>query len=191
MSRNLAALSVRTPGTFFRLSRKDAPLEDWKKQSHARFSGLDLPLATIYCSESKETCFWEIFGDELISQIPTLRRINATILKDLVWKTITIPPRQPLACIDLTNSKTLRAIGADGSTFLSGYPVTQAWAKVFMEHPDKIDGLIYTSRLDTPTRNLAIFNRQQPQLRAAIQGPALDDLELQHFLLKEGIALKL
>lgn len=62
-------------------------------------------------------------------------------------------------CLDLRDTETLRRLGDDGATFLATYDVTQAWAGALLGHPAGIDGLVYTSWLNTRESCLALFGR--------------------------------
>jgi hypothetical protein len=85
-------------------------------------------------------------------------------------------------------------MGADASTFLAEYVVTQKWADALMRHPAKLDGFYYGSRLDSGTRCLAVFGRPNlhaapARLRARANGALLEDLEFLAFLARCGVSL--
>lgn len=179
----------------WRLSHEKAPLVDWSSSGEARFSHPAHPLKVLYLGMSKETCFWERFGEEIRDQPLNARAISAKVLGERVWKTWKIALGEGPRCLDLSDMKTLRALGADGATFLGSYGITQAWSMALMEHPAGLDGLVYASRLNAPDRCLALFGR--PALAAqttlfSMKVSAvrpIDDPELLALLLREGIGL--
>lgn len=100
---------------------------------------------------------------------------------------------RPLRLCDLTDRKQLADIGADASTLLSPYVVTQQWSLQLMTHPAGIDGFWYLSRLNARERCLAIFGRKtlldknRPKGR---KGMALErDAALRAYLAREDIAI--
>jgi hypothetical protein len=189
----LHVVFVDTSG--WRISHEEAPLVDWSASAEARFSHPDLPFKVLYLGMSKETCFWERFGEEIRDQAPGARAISRKLLAERVWKTWKIDGDDALRCLDLTDMTTLRAMGADAATFLSSYGITQAWSKALMEHPAGIDGLVYASRLNAPDRCHAIFARPplaaNPTLFALAVSAVrpIDDPELLALLLRENIGL--
>ncbi len=194
-SRDLTDRLVDVAGEFVRISHEKAPLLDWSDSDGARFSKPGLPCTVLYMANTKETCFWERFGEEIRDQPLDKRGISAKLLAERVWKSITIPPGNAARCLDLRDAETLRRIGADGGTFLATYDVTQAWAAALMGHPTGIDGLVYTSRLNTPESCVALFGRPRflatpsPVGAAVLPVRPLDDPELLTLLARERIAV--
>jgi hypothetical protein len=179
-------------GVFHRCGIASRPLLAWDARNDSRFSAPDLPFPVLYLASSKLTGFWECFGDELIDRPRNEKRLSARALGVRRWVRFTIKPS--LRIVDLTNPDTLRAMGADGATFLADYDVTQRWSKELMLHPANVDGLRYRSRLDSDHHCLAIFGR--PQLRRAArrfhpmkEKPLLQDAQLLAFLAEHDIAL--
>jgi hypothetical protein len=181
-------------GEFFRCAIVRRPLLDWDARATSRFSHPTLPHPVLYLAENKLTCFWECFGDELNDQPPGEKAISCEHhLAPRQWVRFTIRPA--LRVIDDTQPATLRALGADGATFLADYAITRAWAEALMRHPAQIDGFFYRSRLDSGQRCLAVFGRPQLRLhdRKRFQpkkaGALLRDLGLLLLLVDEGIGL--
>lgn len=194
-ARSLEDRLVAVHGEFWRISHEQAPLLDWSDNGEARFSRPGLSCKVLYLARTKETAFWERFGEELRDQPPDLRALSAKVLAERVWKTCRVDSARAFRCLDLRKSKTLRRLGADGATFFAPYTITQSWSAALMAHPAKLDGLVYTSRLDMPETCLALFSR--PHLTAT-PGPftvtpspvrLLDDPELLALLVREKIAL--
>ena len=193
--RDLRSAIVHPVLSGWRISHEKAPLVDWSASGEARFSHPGHPFKVLYLGMSKETCFWERFGEDIRDQPLDARAISPKILGERVWKTWTIGAGDGLRCLDVSDMKTLRAIGADGATFLASYGITQAWSKALMEHPAGLDGLVYASRLNAPDRCLAIFGRPalaaQPSLfsMAVSAVRPIEDPELLGLFLREGIGL--
>jgi hypothetical protein len=194
-TRALTDCLVPVSGEFFRISHENAPLVDWSASDGARFSGPTLPCQVLYLAATKETCFWERFGEDLRDQPVDKRGLSAKLLAERVWKRVEIAPEAPARCLDLRDAETLRRLGADGGTFLAPYDVTQAWASALMAHPAGIDGLVYSSRLNTPEQCLALFDRPHftatPASLSATVLPVrpIDDPELLAILARARIAL--
>ena len=187
--RNLGGLLVRPAITYWRISHKDAPLVDWSDNAESRFSNPTLPFKVLYFSEQKPTAFWERFGEDLRDQDPAYRALSDKLLRERVWKDVACSSKIQL--LNLTDSDTLREISADASTFLAPYTYTQSWADALMKHPVTIDGLIYASRLDTPSKCVALFSRIDPTMIHVRQDGLLpiDDPIIMGILSKENIQL--
>jgi hypothetical protein len=194
-TRALTDCLVPVSGEFFRISHENASLVDWSASDGARFSGPTLPCQVLYLAATKETCFWERFGEDLRDQPVDKRALGAKLLAERVWKTVAIAPEAPARCLDLRKVEMLRRLGADGGTFLAPYDVTQAWAAALMSHPAGIDGLVYSSRLNTPEQCLALFDRPRftatpsPVSTSVLAVRPIDDPEMLAVLARSRIAL--
>lgn len=194
-SRDLSDRLVDVAGEFVRISNEKAPLLDWSDSDGARFSKPGLPCKVLYLANTKETCFWERFGEEIRDQTLDKRGLSAKLLAERVWKQIRIEAGNAAQCLDLRDAETLRRIGADGGTFFATYEVTQAWAEALMAHPVKIDGLVYTSRLNTPEQCVVLFDRSRftatssPVSATELAVRPIDDPELLAILARSRIAL--
>ncbi|MDX2187828.1 MAG: RES family NAD+ phosphorylase [Opitutaceae bacterium] len=119
-----------------------------------RFSREDMP-GTLYLGDSPETCFWEVFWDDLVSRPEGERRLDrAKVAERSAWE-VTLPAA--LRVVDTFDARLLRAIGAHAGTFLGPYSTCQAWAKALREHPSKPDGLRYESARNRGSVCLALF----------------------------------
>jgi hypothetical protein len=132
---------------------------DWSDKKDSRFSNPALPFKVLYLAPSKITGFWERFGEELRDQEPDCRFLSKAEIAERVWKQCSLTVTQPARLLDVRSAEVLRTLGADASTFLSTYDVTQAWAEALMNHPSDIDGIIYNSRLDAPKECVAVFGK--------------------------------
>ncbi|AHF94141.1 hypothetical protein OPIT5_06355 [Opitutaceae bacterium TAV5] len=180
-------------GDFWRISHEDAPEADWSWSEEARFSRPDQPFGVLYIAERKETAFWERFGQELQDQPVKARSMPEKLLAERVWKRISIMDTNPLRVLDVRKASTLRAMAADDATFRAPYACTQAWAKAIMLHKDDLDGLVYTSRLNTPESCVALFDKPgvgSGKLHITTgTGKLADDPEVLAILLQENIRL--
>ena len=189
--RPLPLLEAR--GEFYRCAAVKRPWLDWNARATSRFSHPTLPYPVLYLTEDKFTGFWECFGDELNDQPPGQKALSANRhLASRQWLRFEIAPA--LRVIDTTQPDTLRALGADGATFLAEYAVTRQWAEALMRHPAQIDGFYYRSRLDSGQRCLAVFGRAhllhaRKRFQPNKTGALLQDLGLLLFLAAEDIAL--
>jgi hypothetical protein len=184
---------VRASGVFYRCAAKSRPLVDLDARDTSRFSHPSMPFPVLYLAKDKLTSFWECFGDELNDQPEEDKALyEKAHLGPRQWVRFNLRP--PLRVIDVTNVTTLRRMGADASTFLAEYVVTQKWADALMRHPAKLDGFYYGSRLDSGKRCLAVFGR--PSLHAAparlgakTNGALLEDLEFLAFIARRGVSV--
>ncbi len=164
--RDLRPHFITLSGSYWRICHPEAPELDWSASDGARFSSPALPCRVLYLSESKATAFWECFGEDLLDQLPDVRALPRRLLAERTWKTVNVTPS--LEVLDLTDSATLRTLGADAATFLAPYVITQRWAGALMAHPAQIGGLAYASRLDTPGRCAALFERPKSALGLSV-----------------------
>jgi hypothetical protein len=171
--------------------RVDIP---WDRQSSSRFSHPDSPCAVLYLGESKETCFWEAFGEELLDTMAGQKRGIAEESLEIRHFVEFTPPSN-LRVLDTRDGRALQALGADHTTFKMPYAIAQTWARALMEHPGQPDGLLYESRLapDGPRQCLALFDRLRLKRPGAIHakdlGPMSEDVELLALLLREEIVV--
>lgn len=193
LKRDLQKAVEECHGEFWRISHAQAPLADWSRSEEARFSHPNHPFGVLYFAERKVTAFWERFGQELQDQPVHARSLPEKLLAERVWKRIVIGEARPIRLLDVRKASTLRAMAADDATFRASYDFTQAWAKAVMLHQDGIDGLIYTSRLNTPESCIALFGKpgvESKKLRIETDGVRLiDDPEVLALLPEEAIKL--
>lgn len=193
--RDLADLLVPATVPYKRISHRLAPLVDWSDNAESRFSNPSLTFKVLYLANTKETCFWERFGEELRDLPVNARALSSKLLAERLWKSFLLTSVPPVRCLDLQKAKTLRRIGADAATFLADYAITQAWAGALMQHSAKVDGLIYRSRLDSPEPCLAVFSRPQFTSITGVFSASVDpvlpisDPEILDLLLRESIVL--
>jgi hypothetical protein len=168
-------------GDWYRIGQaRFSPLH-YSQDSGWRFSSADQP-GVLYVGDRPETCFWEVFWDDLVARKPAERRLDAAkVSARRIW-TLTLP--RPLRVVDLTVAATLRAIGAHAGTFLGPYELCQRWCAVLRAHPAAPDGLRYASARDSGRTCLALFAERTatlwppvpPSGRELVAEPALASL---------------
>jgi hypothetical protein len=180
-------------GIFYRCARAERPLLDWDARETSRFSHPTLPFPVLYLAGTKFTAFWECLGDELNDQPQGEKALSAShALSSRRWIRFSVNPSLRVA--DVTDADTLRAMGTDGAALLADYKVTQHWAEVLMQHPAKLDGIRYRSRLDNDQNCLAVFGRPQllrarKRLQPKGEASLPQDVEFLLFLAEHDIAL--
>jgi hypothetical protein len=82
-----------------------------------------------------------------------------------------------LRVVDLTSAGLAR-LGIDNNFSTCPHDEARRWAQVIFDHPDRVDGILFRSRLDPEFCNLALFDRAEAALEVgkvhAVDGsPAL------------------
>lgn len=140
-----------------------------------RFSAPTMP-GTLYLGDSPETCFWEVFWDDLVSRPENERRLDsAKVMERSLWQ-IKLPAAFQI--VDTTDPDTLNAIGAHGGTFSGPYAICQQWATAFRAHPATPDGLFYESARRKGRKCLALFSERTAASAWSIPGDGGDGIPL-------------
>lgn len=166
----------------------------WDSRRTSRFSHPASPYPVLYLGQDMETCFWEAFGEDLLDTKPGARMMMQEAELKSRHLVRFLVPRQ-LRIFNTLDGAALRAIGADNNTFRMPYPITQAWARALMNHPDGPDGLFYESRLSpfAQKRCLALFGRPYAAragvIRPQDQGPLIENVEMVKFFVRYDICL--
>ena len=126
-----------------------------------RFSSASQP-GVLYLGDTPETCFWEVFWDDLVSRPPAERRLDAAKVNARRLWALNLPGA--LRVVDTTAAATLHALGAHGGTFLGPYANCQAWAAALRIHPTAPDGLLFASARHTDRVCLALFAERTAHL---------------------------
>ena len=182
--------TTRAGGVYYRCAPSSQPPLHWQARGDTRFSDAFHP--TLYLADSKLTGFWECFGDGLNDQAQDQKALPLHLLSVRRWVRFTIDP--PLRVLDVTDPEALRAIGADGGTFLADYSITRRWSQALASHSAQIDGLRYRSRLDSKHFCIAVWGRPAlvraaKRFRAIGESALLKDTEFLLFLAERDIAL--
>jgi RES domain-containing protein len=149
--KNLPLTSVE--GTLYRIShQKFVDPIYWSRRGLYRFDSPTASHGVLYTGRTFETALLEVFGDQWLDS-----RIAARdFLKEFDVCELGLARR--LKVVNLSG-KELNRLGTDANIFASlAYQVTQAWACVFMEHPDKPQGIRYPSRKNERLHNFALFS---------------------------------
>jgi hypothetical protein len=175
-------------GTYYRCAAKIRPSLDWDNREISRFSHPTFPCAVLYLAPTKETGFWECYGDELNDQLLDERQLYKDQLQARQWVKFEVPKME---VFDSTHISSLRSAKTDISSFVGSYPITQAWSKFLMGTPAQ--GILYRSRLDSDQKCLALFGRPSFLKKGAIKAEADGDLSVDptflHWIAAQNIDL--
>jgi len=69
----------------------------------------------------------------------------------------------------------LAKMGATAEVSSGPYDLSRAWARALWEHPDRPDGIAYSSRHDDSARCVALFDRASDALSVLSTAPLTDD----------------
>jgi hypothetical protein len=158
-SRHLPLTSVE--GTLYRIShQKFTDPIYWSRRGLYRFDSPTANYGVLYTGRTFETALLEVFGDQWVDS----RIVARDYLKE--FDVCQIALERPLKVVNLSG-KHLNPLGTDANVFASlAYDVTQEWARIFMEHPDKPHGIRYPSRKNERLHNFALFGT--PAATAAV-----------------------
>jgi hypothetical protein len=171
---------------FYRVSHEDFPSPlFFSRKGLYRFDSATARWGVCYVAPAIPTTILETFADAIRA-----RRIDFTEFDQrLVWK-ITIP--RGLQTLRLSGA-TLPKIKATLQSFVSRYSLSQEWGRAFMNHPQVLDGVIYTGR-QSGSECLALFGdtdpakgrAYQPHLRAKALGKISEWAGFYPFLAQSG-----
>jgi len=106
-----------------------------------RFSSPGCPV--LYVGDKVVTTFWETFWDDL-ETVPEDRRIlPENKLKER--RLCAVMSHREFLVFNSTNAKALRAVSANAAAFDADYAICQAWAVALLNHPQKPEGILYSS----------------------------------------------
>jgi hypothetical protein len=127
----------------------------------------------LYLAEDPATAFWECFGDDLLDRATSERAVSSAAFASREIVEFLLPAAWRF--LDATSATVQRAIGADGSTFRSGYSVT----------------LLYGSRLNDGRKCLALLGRPglQPDIQARVLHPLSDDTAVLEAMFRNRVAI--
>ena len=129
----------------------------WSKERIYRFDSKSARYGVLYTGGTFEGAALEVFGDQWVK-----RRVLSRVLLKKYRVSVMLPTRQ-LNLVDTTGSN-LNKLGVDSILFASiNYRLTRLWARAFMEHPSKPEGIIYHSRKNPLLLNYAFFGTDDVQ----------------------------
>ena len=117
----------------------------------------------LYLGRTLKVCFVEA----------VLRDDRDAVIGDLVMDEVELTGRryaeiemaQPLTLVDLRNDARLRQGVPSDVGGGKAHGLARRWSVAFHDHPAKVDGLLYPSRLNG-VKNIALYERALPKLRA-------------------------
>lgn len=129
----------------------------WSKERIYRFDSKSARYGVLYTSGTFEGAALEVFGDQWVK-----RRVLSRVLLKKYRVSVMLPTRS-LSLVDTTGSN-LNKLGVDSILFASiNYRLTRLWARAFMEHPSKPEGIVYHSRKNPLLLNYAFFGTDAVQ----------------------------
>jgi hypothetical protein len=129
----------------------------WSKERIYRFDSKSARYGVLYTGGTFEGAVLEVFGDQWVK-----RRVLSRVLLKKYRVSVMLPTRQ-LSLVDTTGSN-LNKLGVDSILFASiNYRLTRSWARAFMEHPSKPEGIVYHSRKNPLLLNYAFFGTDDVQ----------------------------
>jgi RES domain len=129
----------------------------WSKERIYRFDSKSARYGVLYTGGTFEGAALEVFGDQWVK-----RRVLSRVLLKKYRVSVMLPTRR-LSLVDTTGSN-LNKLGVDSILFASiNYRLTRLWARSFMEHPSKPEGIIYHSRKNPLFLNYAFFGTDDVQ----------------------------
>jgi hypothetical protein len=129
----------------------------WSKERIYRFDFKSARYGVLYTGGTFEGAALEVFGDQWVK-----RRVLSRGLLKKYRVSVMLPTRQ-LSLVDTTGSN-LNKLGVDSILFASiNYRLTRSWARAFMEHPSKPEGIVYHSRKNPLLLNYAFFGTDDVQ----------------------------
>jgi RES domain len=129
----------------------------WSKERIYRFDSKSARYGVLYTGGTFEGAALEVFGDQWVK-----RRVLSRVLLKKYRVSVMLPTRQ-LSLADTTGSN-LNKLGVDSILFASiNYRLTRSWARAFMEHPSKPEGIVYHSRKNPLLLNYAFFGTDDVQ----------------------------
>ena len=154
----LIKASALSEKTWHRIGKSTRDPLYYTNDSGWRFSRKDMR-GTLYLGATIDTCFWEVFWDDLATRPPEERRIDAgKVLERSAW-TASVP--KGLTLVNTLDAQGMIDLGAHGGTFNGPYAICQEWAKALREHPMKPHGILYGSARNVGSKCLALFQEYE------------------------------
>jgi RES domain len=114
-----------------------------------RFDAPDGSYDVLYAGCDPHCAFIETFA-HADARTVTTAELKRKVLSE-------IKASKPLRLVNLCDSGVLLHLGADSRLFAGGYEISQLWSRAFHNHPMKVQGLIYPSRLDPTRRAIGLY----------------------------------
>ncbi|MBI3935000.1 MAG: RES family NAD+ phosphorylase [Acidobacteria bacterium] len=169
--RSLPIRTIARGETWIRIHRLTHHPLHFGRSGSGRFDAPKGQYGVLYVAGDLYAAFVETFGRDPAQNVVAWRdlRERAVSLMEVV---------RPLRLIDLSGSG-LRQVGADARLCSTeDYRLAQQWAWHLWQHPEQPDGLLWRCRLDPSRLSLALYDRAQDAIRAALLGRLIDQPEL-------------
>lgn len=114
------------------------------------------PEGTLYLGADPFGAFLEAFAQQLGSD-PRGYIVSQGLLDRSCLCVVTA--KRPLHLVDLTTGPQLRSLSAaaDGRISVGTHAMSQRWARAFLAHPDRPDGVLYPCRRAPERQSVALF----------------------------------
>lgn len=124
----------------------------------------------LYLGSSLKVCFLEaMLRDRRNGQVGDYPIEEAELSARVVAQ---IAPSRSLNLVDLRHDGPVRMGIPTDVVRASAHTLSRVWSAALHDHPAKVDGIIYPSRLNDEV-NLAVFERAVPALRAVQTSPLI------------------
>jgi hypothetical protein len=121
-----------------------------------RFDSPDKSYEVLYAGLDPFCAFVETFASAAGTRVITTEALKENALTEF-------KARRSLRLVDLTQSGALVRVGADGNLFAGDHDIPRLWSRAFHDHREKVDGILYPSRLDPIRRAVALFGDRVPR----------------------------
>jgi hypothetical protein len=158
----------------------------FSRNANYRFSPAEGKYEVLYAASDFQTAFLEVFGDLILGK----RDATGPRLSSLRWfkSVCSVVFYKSMQLCDFTRSEARTAMQTDLASMMHpDLSISQQWANAMMEHPDKVDGILYPSRF-TGKNCLALFGGKE-NLSVVESVPFQDHDEALALLDELGIAL--
>jgi hypothetical protein len=162
----------------------------FRRESRSRFDAPDGTFGTLYAAFDLETAFVEAVLRERPADLKTSRipldfaEIDARVVVNFPAES----PR-PLRLVQLYDEGLVAAHIDNRISTIDDYSITQHWATAFHDHPTQADGILYLSRFLGTRRSVALFDRCESLLAAAVVTPLIEHADLADVLDRFNIGI--
>ena len=151
---------VTVEGPLYRIHRRALGWRHFGRGISERFDDPRGGFGVLYAASEPDAAFAEVF----------LRQLSLMVVAeaDLLARSLTCFAAERLRCVDLTGAG-LRRLSCDNRISTEKpYRATGMWSRAFYTHPEAPDGLLYRSRHNPGHRCVALFDRCEGRLSAAV-----------------------
>jgi hypothetical protein len=142
--------------TWFRIARALSDPKGFSTDPGNRYSSPRVPGGFLYCGDSPNSCFWEVFWDSLQTRVADELLLDERKLSERVL--IELRCTRELRVFDASSAGALKRLGANTVGCFNGdYGVCRAWAAHVFESAPSLDGILFPASRSGAGMNLALF----------------------------------